>query len=157
FSDPGGSMQFPSHPSFPDAGGSRPYLPGPPTARSGEVQTPHTSSAPTPSSTPMPKPPSRPGLRYLMLGGLACCAAVAVWLLMPGRGEIRDTIPSASAPSSAPAVPVEPPTACPGGMLLIPGATFVMGSNEGRGDERPAHEVKVESFCMDVTEVTGTA
>src|SRR5262249_37653684 len=28
---------------------------------------------------------------------------------------------------------------------------------EGRTDERPAHEVKVESFCMDVTEVTGTA
>jgi len=40
-------------------------------------------------------------------------------------------------------------------MILIPGDTFAMGAAEGYPDERPVHDVKVETFCMDLTEVTG--
>jgi formylglycine-generating enzyme len=40
------------------------------------------------------------------------------------------------------------------GMMWIPGATFLMGSNEGLPDEAPAHEVTVAGFWMDKTEVT---
>ena len=42
------------------------------------------------------------------------------------------------------------------GMILIKGDTFLMGSNdsEGHPDEGPMHEVKINSFWIDITEVT---
>ena len=42
------------------------------------------------------------------------------------------------------------------GMILIKGDTFLMGSNdsEGHPDESPVHEVKINSFWIDITEVT---
>jgi formylglycine-generating enzyme required for sulfatase activity len=43
-------------------------------------------------------------------------------------------------------------------MLLVPGGTFTMGTDkEGELDERPAHEVTVGSFYLDITEVTNEA
>jgi formylglycine-generating enzyme required for sulfatase activity len=50
----------------------------------------------------------------------------------------------------------------PEGMVLIPGGTFEMGGDPGlmgggsqsHGTSYPVHEVKVDSFWMDVTEVT---
>ncbi len=46
----------------------------------------------------------------------------------------------------------QPPT----GMVLIPGGTFLIGSNHplSRPDERPRHQVKVDAFYLDETEVT---
>ncbi len=38
-------------------------------------------------------------------------------------------------------------------MALIPAGTFVMGSNDGAADEKPAHEVEVAAFYADVYEV----
>ena len=43
---------------------------------------------------------------------------------------------------------------CPPGMLLVPGGTFRMGSEDGYPDEWPVLPRKVESFCLDRTEVT---
>ena len=40
------------------------------------------------------------------------------------------------------------------GMIWIPGGTFWMGSEEGQADEKPLHEVTVDGFWMDATEVT---
>lgn len=46
------------------------------------------------------------------------------------------------------------PTA-PEGMVFIPSGTFVMGNNSSDDDfEKPEHEVKVEGFFIDKTEVT---
>jgi len=42
----------------------------------------------------------------------------------------------------------------PKGMALIPGGTFMMGSNDGESDEKPVHQVTVNGFYMDKTEVT---
>jgi formylglycine-generating enzyme required for sulfatase activity len=46
----------------------------------------------------------------------------------------------------------------PAGMAWIPGGTFAMGCSPGDsecdGDEEPAHQVRVNSFWMDATEVT---
>jgi formylglycine-generating enzyme required for sulfatase activity len=39
-------------------------------------------------------------------------------------------------------------------MVWITGGTFWMGSEEGQADEKPLHEVTVEGFWMDKTEVT---
>jgi formylglycine-generating enzyme required for sulfatase activity len=59
----------------------------------------------------------------------------------------------ASSPDAAPL-----PTAGPSDMLLVPGGTFGMGSNEGgEGDEHPLHDVTVASFWLDKTEVTQAA
>lgn len=49
------------------------------------------------------------------------------------------------------------PLQCPPGMKLIDGATFLMGSlaeGETPSDETPAHQVTLQSFCLDATEVT---
>ncbi len=39
-------------------------------------------------------------------------------------------------------------------MMLIPAGEFQMGSNDGAGDEKPAHTVYTDAFCIDVYEVT---
>lgn len=44
-----------------------------------------------------------------------------------------------------------------GSMVRVPAGTFVMGSDDGADDERPRHQVAVDAFEMDVTEVTGEA
>lgn len=52
--------------------------------------------------------------------------------------------------------PIRDPASDPEGMVWIPGGTFRMGSDLGdaRPDERPVHEVRVDGFWMDITEVT---
>jgi formylglycine-generating enzyme required for sulfatase activity len=40
------------------------------------------------------------------------------------------------------------------GMVWIPAGSFRMGDDEGQPDERPVHEVGVDGFWMDATEVT---
>lgn len=40
------------------------------------------------------------------------------------------------------------------GMVLVPGGTFAMGAEFGHEDESPVHEVRVEPFLLDRTEVS---
>jgi formylglycine-generating enzyme required for sulfatase activity len=42
----------------------------------------------------------------------------------------------------------------PPAMVRVPGGTFLMGRENGPDDERPVHEVTVDAFEMDETEVT---
>lgn len=39
-------------------------------------------------------------------------------------------------------------------MVLIPSGSFLMGSNDGEDDERPIHNVLLNSFCLNKYEVT---
>jgi formylglycine-generating enzyme required for sulfatase activity len=39
-------------------------------------------------------------------------------------------------------------------MVRVPGGKFFMGSDDDQATERPAHQVSVTSFCIDVNEVT---
>ncbi|WP_316800418.1 formylglycine-generating enzyme family protein [Pedobacter frigidisoli] len=67
---------------------------------------------------------------------------------LPGRfGAIRDTSTFGSNQVSH------------DGMVKISGGTFTMGASdsEGRADEYPKHEVKLESFWIDATEVTNAS
>lgn len=75
------------------------------------------------------------------LGGVASCSAV-----LPQRFAALTESPSAD--------PVE--SKSNSGMTLIPGGTFMMGSDthHARADEAPVHEVTVSGFWMDTTEVT---
>jgi formylglycine-generating enzyme required for sulfatase activity len=63
-----------------------------------------------------------------------CCGLVAVAL--PGRAQ----------------QPVKTPSGAD--MVLLPAGTFVMGSDAGAEDARPAHKITLSSFCMDRHEVT---
>ncbi len=56
-------------------------------------------------------------------------------------------------PASASVVTTGPNGPCPAGMGLVAGGAFRMGSDDGKDDERPVHEVTVATFCLDVTEV----
>ncbi len=47
-----------------------------------------------------------------------------------------------------------PASAPPKNMALIPGGTFLMGSNDFYPEERPVHAVHVEGFWMDERPVT---
>ena len=40
------------------------------------------------------------------------------------------------------------------GMIMIPAGSFVMGSNDGPEDERPAHRVELKAFAIDRTPIT---
>lgn len=42
----------------------------------------------------------------------------------------------------------------PPGMRSLTGGTFIMGSDSGNADERPAHNVELDGFFLDTTEVT---
>lgn len=67
-----------------------------------------------------------------------------------------DTVAAASDSSSARAAAVEP-RRCPSGMVLIRGGKFFMGSDSSHPAlqwARPAHEVSVDSYCLDAHEVT---
>ncbi|EEF61580.1 formylglycine-generating enzyme family protein [Pedosphaera parvula] len=65
------------------------------------------------------------------------------------RSEPVDTPPTnGTAPRSEAVVPNT------NGMAWIQGGTFYMGSEEGRPDEKPVHQVTVHGFWMDKTEVS---
>jgi formylglycine-generating enzyme required for sulfatase activity len=46
------------------------------------------------------------------------------------------------------------PTEPPEGMVIVQGGTFKMGSNDGKPDESPVHEVTVNSYYIGKTELT---
>ena len=39
-------------------------------------------------------------------------------------------------------------------MMLVPGGTFTMGTNDGQPSEKPAHQVKLSAYYIDQHEVT---
>ncbi|HEU5076205.1 MAG TPA: SUMF1/EgtB/PvdO family nonheme iron enzyme, partial [Polyangiaceae bacterium] len=68
------------------------------------------------------------------------------------------TSPSAASAPPAPVLTPEAPLDIPKDMALVPAGKFQMGAdNEGEQDERPAHEVSVAAFLLDLTEVTNAA
>jgi formylglycine-generating enzyme required for sulfatase activity len=131
----------------------------------------------TAQAAPAPRRASpRRGLLAVALlvpaAGIAIAFAVG-WPASSGPGGAASAASSAEsaapvsapeiAPASAPASPDPEPSAaadasgdCPEGMIFIPGGSFTMGSND-YADEKPVHEVKVASFCLDATEVTAAA
>jgi formylglycine-generating enzyme len=56
--------------------------------------------------------------------------------------------------STAPALTAPTRPAVTDGMVLIPGGTFAMGSDDAYPEEKPVHKVAVDSFWIDPTTVT---
>jgi serine/threonine protein kinase/formylglycine-generating enzyme required for sulfatase activity len=94
---------------------------------------------------PPPKT-KRPGL---MIG-----AVVLILLLLGGGiGAYYALRPQSDTPAKRTDVPVQPPT-IKADMAQIEGGSFMMGRDAGPLQEKPAHQIKVQSFFMDKTEVT---
>ncbi|MCU0656931.1 MAG: bifunctional serine/threonine-protein kinase/formylglycine-generating enzyme family protein [Polyangiaceae bacterium] len=121
----------------------------------------HENTTASPSTLPEVMPANPPG-RSRLLAGLALGAALlgaAAFFLRPAPPEAPLPAASAlalaaSALTLASATPLPPP--CPDGMAFIKGGEFFMGyEGEGALDgEKPLHSVKLNGFCIDVTEVT---
>ncbi len=81
---------------------------------------------------------------------LLLSAASPVMLgLLAGCGGEPETLEGAGRAADAPDA-----GAAPDGMILIPGGSFQMGSNNGNPDEQPVHKVTLDAFWIDETEVT---
>jgi formylglycine-generating enzyme required for sulfatase activity/serine/threonine protein kinase len=120
------------------------------------------------SSKPVPVPTSKVGV---VVVGVVGAAALGVGLLavMMARGGSDPTAaasaaPSASATAAAPAsslargARIEWDGPCPKGMKLVTGGKFRMGSDDPSFPLwKPAHDVTIDSACLDVTEVTVAA
>ena len=70
-----------------------------------------------------------------------------LWLTACGQ-------PGGSATAGASSKPVEVTTKSGVAVILIPGGSFMMGSEKGQQDESPRHKVTVSPFAMDKFEVT---
>jgi len=97
-------------------------------------------------------------------GAVSIVGAVATWFLLssgtdeqPTPTVAKDEAPPTpeAAPVAAPPPPVLP---CPEGMVKIDGGSYFMGSDDVDKPvlqpARPAHKVEVQSFCIDVHEVS---
>ncbi|MBX3282597.1 MAG: SUMF1/EgtB/PvdO family nonheme iron enzyme [Acidobacteria bacterium] len=130
---------------------SMPPTPGVQTA-SGAVQAPVVTMPPVKKS--------RTGL-FLGIGallvlfvlGIAGVAGAYLLGFFPGSKPIANASPSPSVVASPHTTPTELPD-IKADLVSIPAGTFRMGRNDGQPQERPEHEVSVEAFKMDRTEVT---
>ena len=97
-------------------------------------------------------------------------ASIVTFLLVSCGTSPVPTIPlTGASPTANPADPQPEPTSTPENssseqtrsqdnavMMEIPGGTFMMGSEAGNDDEKPVHEVSLDAFLMDQTEVTNS-
>ena len=155
------------------AGGKGPMSLLPP-AQAREAPTPSTSApvSGSPAPTPTPRAVAQlarlearrpPAVVVLSAAGAAVAALGIVGTLLvrhAGSAPVASSSPTATAaplPSSL-SVPVTPPPAprpaCRDGMVYVAGGQDFMGSDEGLPFEKPAHNIKLAPFCIDVHEVT---
>ena len=83
----------------------------------------------------------RAAFALLLVAALALAAALTSSSAKGPRGVSGTRDPNA-------------PMVAPAGMALVPGGTFLMGSESGFPDEAPVHRVRVEPFYLGLTEVT---
>lgn len=123
-----------------------------------------TSSAPPGLSLSQVAPSSRHGWALQLLLGLTFAAAlgavaIAGGLLSraPAPGRARSAVPSPPAVAAALSVSRAPP--CGEGMAQIPAGQFFMGSEDkdAPDNQKPSHPVQLDSFCVDLLEVTAGA
>jgi formylglycine-generating enzyme required for sulfatase activity len=110
-------------------------------------------------------PSARPRRRFasrMTAATVALALAGATYVGYPRLVRARHAEPSSGVPALAPAVarvaPAPLPAAtCPDGMVRVPDSRFIVGSDDGPREARPAHAVHVQAFCIDRFEVTTRA
>jgi formylglycine-generating enzyme required for sulfatase activity len=128
---------------------------GPATnAQASTTGTPSTISTQTPSAPA----PSRPwgvvafGAAVLIGGGVFVFSRPG----SPGSGPQPTPSVAPAAALVAPSASAAPGPTCPERMVKIPAGQFFQGSDakDARDNEKPAHNVTLAGFCMDLYEVT---
>jgi eukaryotic-like serine/threonine-protein kinase len=125
----------------------------------------NTSSASTLTTGHAPTPGSKTGLVVGGVLGAAALAAAGFFLLGNKHEAGAENKAPASISAVAPAAAVAAPSAataaaapvnCPDEMVQIPAGQFFMGSDskEAAANEKPSHNVSVDSECMDLYEVS---
>src|SRR6185295_16450478 len=111
------------------------------------------------ASPTSPTPPRSKGGLFAGIGiGAIVVAGAGFFLLNKGSGEkpVASALPSATAAAPIVSAAAPPPKVCPPKMARIEGGKFFMGSDEKDADpdERPAHQVTLAPYCIDLYEVT---
>jgi formylglycine-generating enzyme required for sulfatase activity/tRNA A-37 threonylcarbamoyl transferase component Bud32 len=142
------SPQTPPAPSLASA------PPGIPTQNTGTVS----------AIQPAPRSSSKALLIFAAIFTLALGGGGFAAYRMLGRpspdGPAPPPIASAPAPSASTAVAAAPArrTQCPDDTVLVPGGKFFMGSDDPAFKLwQPAHKVTIDTFCIDIYEVTAEA
>ena len=121
-------------------------------------------SAPPPSASP-PSPP-RTSARgrwaaaaLVIFVPLTAAAAALGARAMTGPPKVGVAHGAAVVAVVSAAVAAAPPPSCPEGTVMVPASSFFMGSDERdvEKEERPAHKVRLDAYCIDRTEVTAAA
>ena len=134
------------------------------TRRGSQPHIASTSSPATLNADAAPASGGKTGL-FVAIGVGVVALAVAGVLLLGGKHGNGDAKPEVSAgaaalltaaalaPSAAPAASAP---VCPEDMVQIPAGQFFMGSDlkDAADNEKPSHNVSVDSVCMDLYEVT---
>jgi eukaryotic-like serine/threonine-protein kinase len=126
--------------------------------------TPMTPRLSTLSSTPpalsmtRSSPPARHGLALKLLLTAAVAAALGGVVVASG-GSKKPEPRAAVAVAAQPVTPPAPPAPCGPDMVQIPAGQFFMGSEDkdAPDNQKPSHNVTLDSFCMDLHEVTAGA
>jgi formylglycine-generating enzyme required for sulfatase activity len=123
------------------------------------AQPTRTESASVPSTSSSRAPPlvvrRRRTVAILAIVAAAILVVAAVATRGLGHGNGAKTSGSTPLPVPVASSVADPDrTACPPGMVSIPGGPFFMGNDEGTPMERPSHPVRLSPFCIDVDEVT---
>jgi eukaryotic-like serine/threonine-protein kinase len=144
---------FPAHDTW-RSGATQHSHPNPPSFRGAPVSTTTGALIRNPAAA---RPASRSGL-FLGAAALAIAASGATYAVVQGNQATPEAGPAALAqalsPTTLPATP-SAPAACPATMKMVPGGTFGMGSDDdGFALWKPAHEVTLDTYCLDVHEVT---
>jgi eukaryotic-like serine/threonine-protein kinase len=118
-----------------------------------------STSSPATLNAGSAAPSSKAGV--LVGGAVGLLALVTTgWFLLGGKHDEASKTETAKASASvvAPAPPASaaPPPACPEEMVQIPAGQFFMGSDlkDAMDNEKPSHNVTVESVCIDLYEVS---
>ena len=87
-------------------------------------------------------------LLFLGAAGLAGAFMLGLFKPAPIKPPTNGVVTPSPSPGTTPVPTVTPD------MVSIPGGTFKMGNNHGRDEEKPEHQVTVDSFMLGRNEVT---
>jgi len=92
---------------------------------------------------------------YAVLAGCVVVGGIgAAWLVTRHGASVPPPQVVAASASATAAPPPPPAPACPTDMAYVAGGQFFMGSDDDLPQEKPAHNVKLSPYCIDIYEVT---
>ena len=132
------------------------------TAATRAGSQPHIASTSSPATLNADARPASGTSTGLVIGiavgvlGLAAAGFLLLGGKHPSDVKPADSAAAAALPTAAPPSAAPPAPTCPEDMVQIPAGQFFMGSDikDAADNEKPSHNVTLDSVCMDLYEVT---